>query len=120
MKKLSLLCAVTLIVGCSSKPGGNIIIDDKNIDQTAYESDLNECAKFADQVDTSGQVASSAGVGAIVGGVVGLIFGDTQSIINSAAAGGIISGAGGGAQAQQEKNRVVRNCLVSRGYNVLN
>ena len=120
MRTFILISVTALIFGCASKPGGNIIIDDKNIDQTAYESDLNECAKFADQVDTSGHVASSAGVGAVVGGVVGLIFGDTQAIINSAAAGGIISGAGGGAQAQQEKNRVVRNCLVSRGYNVLN
>ncbi len=120
MKNLSLILATALLFGCASKPSDNIIIDDKDINTVAYERDLNECAVYSEQVSTSDSALSQAGVGAVVGGVVGLIFGNTQSLVNGAAAGGVFGGASGGTEAQREKQRVVKNCLISRGYKVLN
>lgn len=102
-----------LLVACASDP----IIDPKGVNMAQFEKDKTDCEQVAQQVNTAGKVGKSAGAGAAVGAAVGAIYGDAGK---GAAAGGVQGGAAGGLSADQEKARVVRNCLRNRGYKVLN
>jgi len=100
--------------------GNRPIVDTKGIDPYKYETDLEECYAFADQVQSGRKVATGAATGAVVGGVVGAVIGDSDTAKRSAGAGaasGTLSGAG---SAVDKRQRVVRNCLSGRGYLVLN
>jgi hypothetical protein len=102
-----------LLYSCASDP----IIDPKGVNMAQYEKDKADCEQVAQQVNTAAKVGKSGAAGAAVGAAVGAIYGDAGK---GAAAGGVQGGAAGGLSADQEKARVVRNCLRNRGYTVLN
>jgi hypothetical protein len=110
---LSPLALMLHLAGCASDP----IIDTRNVDMVQYEKDLADCEQVAEQVDTGGKAAKSAAAGAAVGAALGAIWGDVGS---SAAAGAVSGGSGGLLSADEEKARVVKNCLRNRGYAILN
>lgn len=109
-----------LLTACASKP----IIDTKGVDMVQYREDLQDCTVIAEQVNTGKTVAKSAGAGAAVGAGVGVvtsvITGDTSAIGHSTAYGAVGGGSSGAFRADEEKARVIKNCLRNRGYVVLN
>lgn len=100
--------------------GGDIIIDTKYVDMGAYYQDLHECRSYASQVNVGEKVVGKTVTGAVIGGALGAIVGDSDSAKRAAGAGGLLGAVKGTGQAYQEKRRVVRNCLNGRGYRVLN
>ncbi|MGQ0501135.1 MAG: glycine zipper family protein [Panacagrimonas sp.] len=118
MKRQLLLASLALItVACASD---RVIVDTKGVDMSRYNQDQAECQSYASQVSTGGSVAKGAGFGAAIGAALGAIFGNTTTVVRGAGAGGVVGGAKGAVRSEDEKNRVLRNCLSGRGYKVLN
>jgi len=116
------LC-VLAVGGCAHRqqhPPGGVIVDMKGVDPAKYQSDLNECTAYADQVDAAGKVGGNAAGGAVVGGAIGGIFGGPEGAARGAGAGAVTGGARGVEQTLRERHVVVANCLRNRGYAVLN
>jgi outer membrane lipoprotein SlyB len=104
-----------LLAGCSSAPGP--IIDTKGVNMAHYEADLEDCEGYAEQIKIERGVAKGTVAGGAVGAATGAVLGDT----GKGAGVGAIGGAARSAQrGDQEKFRVVKNCLRGRGYRVLN
>ncbi|HSG11988.1 MAG TPA: glycine zipper family protein [Gammaproteobacteria bacterium] len=106
-----------LLAGCSSQ---RIIIDRQGVDMSMYDRDLAECRRYAQEVPVGEEVAKGAVGGAVIGGVLGAIVGDSRTASRVAGAGAVTGGVRGGGRADNEKDRVVKNCLRNRGYQVLN
>jgi outer membrane lipoprotein SlyB len=131
MNKFKTLTALTLSVvlaGCAANtreqvPGaGNIVIDTNGVDMVKYSQAVRECRYMA---DGSSNTAVGAGKSAVMAGLIGggaaLALGGNSSDMGKAAGASALAGAvGGGMKASSEKNMVMRNCLRSRGYRVLN
>ena len=120
--RLCLLYTLVLLSACASHsdPPGGIIIDTKGVDMSAYYQDLHECRNYASQVNTGSRVAGKTISGAVIGGALGAITGDSGTAKRAAGVGGLLGAVKGSSQASREKQRVVRNCLRGRGYRVLN
>ena len=114
MRAMLLFLALALCAGCASKKP---IIDTAGVDMDQYERDLADCEQIATQVDTGGTAAKSAAAGAAIGAALGAVWGDVGT---SAAGGAVSGGAGGLLSADEEKARVIKNCMRNRGYAVLN
>lgn len=114
VRTLSILLAAAVCCGCASKKP---IIDTTNVDMDQYDRDLAHCEEVATQVETGGRAVDSAAAGAAVGAARGAIWG---SVGRSAASGAVTGGAGGLYAADYETARVIKNCMRSRGYAVLN
>ena len=113
-RSVILISTSFLLAACAShKP----IVDTKGVNMALYEKDLAECTELAEQVDSGQQVAKSAAVGAAVGAAIGAIFGNAG---DGAATGAVDGGTSGGLNADHEKDRVLKRCLIGRGYRVLN
>jgi len=100
--------------------GNRPIVDTRGVDMEAYESDLQDCFTFADQVEADNRILTGAATGAVVGSVIGAAAGNSETAKRGAgvgAASGTLSGTG---KVMAERQRVVRNCLAGRGYLVLN
>ncbi len=119
-----LLITVLVLAGCTNNPQtqatGGVIIDTKGLDMSAYYQDLHECRNFAAQVNVGGQVVERTITGALIGGAVGAIAGDSDAAKRAAGVGGLLGAVKGSGQASREKQRVLKNCLMGRGYRVLN
>jgi outer membrane lipoprotein SlyB len=113
--KLTML--MLLLSACASDKA---IIDRRGVDMKQYAADYEDCQAYAAEVDSGRQVAKSAGVGAIVGGSIGAIFGDSGAAARGAGVGAVQGGTSGGLRADRESHRVLLNCLRGRGYKVLN
>jgi outer membrane lipoprotein SlyB len=110
---IAALVFAVLATACGSKP----VIDTKNVDMAQYEKDLADCEHIAEQVASGEITLKSTAFGAGVGGAYGAIDGDVGK---SAARGAVAGAAGGILKSDNEKSRVVKNCLRHRGYAVLN
>lgn len=118
-----LLGTILLLNACagnSPQASGGVIIDTKGVDMQVYYQELHECRNYASQVNTSSNVAGKTISGAVIGGAVGAITGNSDTAKRAAGVGGLLGAVKGSSQAGREKQRVVRNCLVGRGYRVLN
>jgi len=112
-----MLGTVALISACSS-PGSDIIIDPAYVDRAQYDQDLAECERLADQVRQ--KAGERAARGAVIGGAIGAIWGGNRSVERGAGVGAVSGAAKGAAATENEKKRVIKNCLRNRGYTVLN
>ena len=117
---VGLLLLASVLGGCASQAGRDVIIDRQGVDMNRYERDLAECTTYAAEVRSGEKVAGSAAGGAVVGGAVGAVTGGGDGARQGAGVGGIIGGARGGQDAWREQQRVVKTCLRGRGYRVLN
>lgn len=119
--KARVVCAFGLLAailgGCASD---RVIVDTKGADMSRYQQDRAECEAYAGQVSTGTQVAKGAGFGAAIAAALGAIFGNRDTVVRSAGAGGVVGGAQGAVRGEGEKQQVLRNCLSGRGYRVLN
>lgn len=117
----SILFSAILLTGCANNGGGagGIIVDTKNVDSVKYSQDDRECQNYAE----SQSVAASAGGGAAVGALFGLLVGailDRQNMYEYGRAGAVGGLAGGTAKGVEGKDTIYRNCMRNRGYSVLN
>ena len=112
-----MLFGMMLVGGCAADPN-KPIIDPEGVDIAQFEADRAKCEEVALQVEQ--KAGSEAVTGAIVLGLIGAIFGDSDTVKKSAAAGFVGGGAEGLEKTELERAKVVKNCLRSRGYEVLN
>ena len=110
-----IMCALPGI-SCSSHP--EPIVDTKGMDMTQYETDLEECRSYAEQIDPATGVAKGAAGGAATGGAIGAISGG--DFAKGAGIGAVLGVAKSGTRASDDKEGVVKTCLRGRGYKVLN
>ena len=93
-------------------------------DYDKYRADNADCNALARQRpvgETAGQGAVGGLVlGAVLGGIVGNAGGDTRHGAAYGAALGTVSGAAqGAAEGVSRQTRIVRECMIGRGYRVL-
>jgi outer membrane lipoprotein SlyB len=124
MKNLVLLvCAFCLLTSCRQVDeitGNRPIVDTKGINPQVYEADLQDCYIFADEVQAGRKILAGAATGAVVGSVIGAAAGNSETAKRGAGVGAASGALSGTSNGMQERQRVVRNCLVGRGYRVLN
>jgi len=113
----SIVCGTLLVGGCAADPN-KPVIDPEGVDMVQFEEDRAKCEEVAQQVEQ--KAGSEAVTGAVVLGLIGAIFGDSDTVKKSAAAGFVGGGAEGLGKTELERARVVKNCLRARGYQVLN
>ncbi len=119
MKRLFLVIPTLLLtVACTTT--NEIIIDTKGVNMAHYEADLAQCREYSGQVAVGEKTAKGAASGAVVGGAIGAVVGNSKDVARGAGIGAITGGARGVSQGEQDKVRVVKNCLRGRGYRVLN
>jgi ABC-type nitrate/sulfonate/bicarbonate transport system permease component len=112
-----------VLAGCAGhrhRSADRVIVDTKGVDLNAYYRDLDECQHYADDVAVGRRAAGGAVAGAVIGGAVGAIAGNSRTAERAAGVGGVVGGAKGVGSGLRERDRVVKNCLVGRGYLVLN
>lgn len=113
------LSSSVLLVSCASNKQPNIIIDTNGVDMSAYNDDLSYCQQFKEQVES--EAGKSAAKGAALGAATGAIWGGGSSGARRGAGAGIITGvAAGASQTKKQKEQVVKNCLRTKGYKILN
>ncbi len=122
---LALGVAVIFTGGCANGYGGlgapkQVIIDTKGVNMDAYYGDLADCENYARQVDARSDTVEGAVTGAVAGGVLGAVLGNHETAERSAGAGAIVGGLKGNQRARYEQQKIVRRCLIGRGYRVLN
>lgn len=118
MNKTIPLAILTILIlnGCARH--ANIIIDPKGLDMAAYQADLADCQHLVDQVDS--KVAEGIVDGAVVGAVFGAIVGGHRTSAKTSKLGALSGGLSAGGAEHNEREKVLRNCLRNRGYQVLN
>ena len=125
-KGFLLFFLVLAISGCANRQhsqqanNGDIIIDNQGVDMRQYYRDTEDCRSFATQVPVAEKATTSAVGGALVGGVLGAIVGDSSTAAKGAGVGAVTGGIKGTSSGYRERDRVVKNCLRGRGYRVLN
>lgn len=98
----------------------DVIVDTEGVDYYAYQRDLAECRAYTDQVPVASRSATGAAGGAVVGGLIGAAAGNSSTAKRAAGVGAVAGGAGSAASGYTERQKVVRNCMIGRGYRVLN
>ena len=116
-KRFLFAFVLVFLTACSSQ---RVIVDQRYSDMSNYSRDLAECQAYADQVPTGEEVAKGTLGGAVVGGAVGAIVGDSGTAKRGAGVGAVGGAVRGGSRSKSEKDRVIKNCLRNRGYKVLN
>lgn len=116
-KRLHLVFVALILGGCAS---GRYIVDTKGVDPETYEQDLAECKAYGDQVGMEDDIAKSAGAGAVIGSLLGLVVGNKESAVRMGSVMAIQGGSVAGLKSDQERDQVVKRCLRQRGYKVLN
>ena len=130
------LCQVSLIaILISSNSYANMIIDTKDVDQEKYHADMFECQQYSQQVqqqqvESTGKSAlGSTARGAALGAAGVAIAGGSGSDGAKVGAGiGLVSGLTSHHRAKEqseaaygaEVEQVMKHCMASRGYTVLN
>ncbi len=115
---LTVIIVSLLVTGCTTTD--EIIIDEKDVDMSAYDQDLTECESYADGVQKGKKTAKGAGTGAVVGGLIGGIVGGGSGAAKGAGVGAVGGGAKGASKGEESEVQVVKRCLSGRGYRVLN
>ena len=123
MKIQILALTILFLIGCASVEdltGNNPIIDTLGVNMTHYNSDLAECQQYANDVEIAQKAAVGAASGAVVGGVFGAVLGNSDTAQRGAGVGAVGGGTRGIRQGIRERERVIKRCLIGRGYRVLN
>ncbi|MDA0689439.1 MAG: glycine zipper 2TM domain-containing protein [Proteobacteria bacterium] len=116
-----ILCLLILIHGllaCASNR--DPVIDPKGVNMLAYQQDLLECRALGENAQVVADTATSAVGGAAVGGIIGAAIGNSEAAKRGAGVGAVLGGVRGYRRGISEEDRIVRRCLMGRGYRVLN
>jgi uncharacterized membrane protein len=103
---------------CSSFQAAPAQLSTRRCRHAQYHADVKN-AKLTEQVDGTERVANSAGFGALIGALFGLVTGDPEAVAYGAG-WGAVSGAASGGMSADQKIHGHENCLYNRGYAVLN
>ena len=110
------ILAMLTLSGCARH--AQVIIDPQGVDMREYHADLAECQHLADQVEE--KVAQGVVGGAVVGAIFGGIVGGHRTAGKTGALGAVAGGLGAGGEEHYQREKVLRNCLRNRGYQILN
>lgn len=113
---LPVIISMLAISGCARH--AQIIIDPKGVDMRAYHADLAECQHLADQIET--KIAEGVVGGAVIGALYGAIIGGRRTSVTIGQLGALGGGLSAGAEEHYQREKVIRNCLRNRGYQILN
>lgn len=123
------LVSAALLAGCAAPPntpgygrGENYtpIVDMQGVDPTRYQSDLNECRRYAGIIDRNANAWGGALAGVIIGGVLAAALGgDSRTIDQSASLGGLAGMGRAENMSAATQQRVLINCMAGRGYKTL-
>ena len=117
LKHLLLASSIILVAGCAAR-GSDVVIDPAGVNMQQYQMDLAQCEQIAGQVK---QKAGKSGAGgALIGGLIGAVVGNSDTAKKGAGVGAITGTARGAGATKRERLRVIKNCLRNRGYSVLN
>lgn len=120
-RKLSMILPAILVAGACTNTGANYqpIVDGPV--SPNYNADLAQCQAVARQQGTiDSNTAGAAAIGAAGAAGTKAIIDDSASDLGRAAVAGALVGAGVSAlQNTQKQEVIVRNCMRSRGYNVV-
>ena len=114
---------VILLSGCVSNdglPNARVITDLGGVDMNKYHKDLYECRQYASQIDVGEDALAGLVAGALVGAVLGSAVGDRDTAKKGAKIGAVAGMSGEASDSAMEQDIVIRNCLIGRGYKVLN
>lgn len=114
---LVIMLGMLTLNGCAARRP-NIVIDPQGVDMGRYQADLTQCQQLAMQVES--KAGKGLIGGAAVGAIAGNIIGDSGKTKKGAKLGALGGAVKGGIVTRGERLRVVKNCLRSRGYAVLN
>ena len=118
-RNLFLMSVMSLLAACAATDK-NPIVDMRGVNESQYIADVGECSTYAEQVDLKQELILQSIFGAIAIGSIGVIVGDS-GIAEQAVGIGAVSGASQGAvNVIDERNRVMRQCMLARGYVVFN
>ena len=126
MKNLLVALFLITLSGCVANNSSSIfegskpIIDTKGVNMSQYDIDLEECSVFSEDISTGKSIAKGAVTGAAVGAVIEAITDDVRSRRDAIEVGAVSGGAKSGIRAVREKEQILKRCLRSRGYKVLN
>ena len=113
--KLTILIAACALAACAAHP--DPIVDMKGVDPERLAVDWDECEAYTEQILIGDGVTKGAALGGAVGAAAGAIHGDVG---RGAASGALYGGTRSGLDADRERQRVFKRCLIGRGYRVLN
>lgn len=118
--KFSALSFTLLAAGCASTGANYTPIIDGPVGPN-YNVDLAQCQQLSQQqAIVDGGTATTAATTAGVAGVGSVIINDNSDDLGEAVAVGAIAGlASGAVQNNQRREAIIRNCMRSRGYNVV-
>ncbi len=122
-KKIFTTLCLVLVSACGSiedLTGNNPIIDSQGVSLAQYDADLAVCQTYADDVAIAQKAGAGAVSGAVVGGVIGAVVGNSDTAKKGAGIGAVGGGARGVGAGIRERERVIKRCLIGRGYRVLN
>ena len=106
---------LTAVAGCAAHP--DPIVDMRGVDEATFERDWAECEAYSKEIDITEGVARGSAAGAAIGAIAGAIDGEADE---GAGYGAVYGGARSGLDADRDRQRVFKRCLVGRGYRVLN
>ena len=133
MKKMLSIASV-MVIGVQTAHANNVVVDMSQVqDYNQYQMDLQQCEGLAVQNQPDApqreSVAGTAVKGAAVGATAGAVSGRSGSKAAKKGAGvGVIAAASrnsrnrraASANASEQTDQIVKNCMRGRGYNVLN
>lgn len=119
---LTMLCSLFLTCCASIEDltGNNPIIDTQGVILAQYDTDLAQCEAYAGEVAIAQKAGAGAVSGAVIGGVFGAVVGNSSTAKKGAGIGAVGGGARGVGEGIRERERVIKRCLIGRGYRVLN
>ena len=115
------LLSASLSTGCVSTvtdplfSSSGPIIDRKGVDLNLYALDLKQCSEYADQVSVGRSVLKGAAAGAVIGGLYEVVTREEEAVELGAVTGGTKSAIA----SMNQKKKIVKKCLIGRGYRVL-
>ena len=132
--KTMLSIASVMVIGIQTAHANNVVVDMSQVqDYNQYQVDLQQCEGLAVQNQPDApqreSVAGTAVKGAAVGATAGAVSGRSGSKAAKKGAGvGVIAAASrnsrnrraASANASEQTDQIVKNCMRGRGYNVLN
>jgi len=124
LKKIAFLITMIALAGCQTYQP---VVDPQSIgNDDAYYRNQAECRAIAQQgapnwKNTAKDTVVGGAVGTGTGALIGTIAGNTVAgLAYGAVIGGLAGGAKGVYDSEKGYEQIYRNCMIGRGYNVLN
>lgn len=101
-------------------PSTRVITDTQGVEIQKYNQDLYACRQYAAQVNVGSDALAGLVAGAIFGAAIGAAIGNSDTAERGASVGVVSGVTEGASDALSEQDMVIKNCLIGRGYKVLN